>query len=228
MLFKGSLLTQASGSLGGITASHNRGGAYLRARTIPTNPNAPRQQDVRKFFSDIQVDWKRLTAAQVAAWRAYALSTPTVNALGAPIVLQANAMCARLGVPRLQAELSWSQGDAPSTPGLADFTAPTNIVASSTAITFTMTAADAWRSDPGAALLVYASFPVSDGVLFFKGPYKYIGRVLGALIPPSTAGNIQIPPDLAPNVFGKRFVRIFVTDAEQRLSTVFERPAAPI
>ncbi|KKM06452.1 hypothetical protein LCGC14_1743870, partial [marine sediment metagenome] len=47
MLFKSGLITQGSGSIGGLTASHNRGGMYFRARTIPTNPATSFQTVVR-------------------------------------------------------------------------------------------------------------------------------------------------------------------------------------
>ena len=38
MLFKSAAFTQASGSVGGLTFAHNRGGMYTRARSIPVNP----------------------------------------------------------------------------------------------------------------------------------------------------------------------------------------------
>ena len=51
MLFRGTHLTDASGSLSGVTYSHNRGGAYTRNRSIPVNPNTVQQQAVRNAFS---------------------------------------------------------------------------------------------------------------------------------------------------------------------------------
>ena len=50
MLFKPTIVASLSGSLGGITASHNRFGAYLRERVIPVNPGTQPQVIVRNAF----------------------------------------------------------------------------------------------------------------------------------------------------------------------------------
>jgi hypothetical protein len=83
MLFKSALITSASGSAGGLTASHNRGGQYFRARTVPTNPSSERQQTIRERFAYLSDYWSEtLTAAQRTGWSAYAPSVKLPNALG--------------------------------------------------------------------------------------------------------------------------------------------------
>ena len=39
-IMKTTIVGPLSGSFGGLTASHNRGGQYLRQRSTPTNPNS--------------------------------------------------------------------------------------------------------------------------------------------------------------------------------------------
>jgi len=54
MKFKSPILSQASGSIAGITFSHNRGGMYVRARAVPTNPGSPQQHRSEEHTSELQ------------------------------------------------------------------------------------------------------------------------------------------------------------------------------
>jgi hypothetical protein len=70
--FTSQIVAGASGSIRGLTASHNRGGQYFRGRTIPTNPNSVFQQAVRNNLSVLQTRFlSTLTAAQRLAWTTY-------------------------------------------------------------------------------------------------------------------------------------------------------------
>jgi hypothetical protein len=90
MLYSGSFLTRASGSLGTITASHNRGGQYLRARVTPADPQTQRQQDVRDAMSMVSEHFSvSLTPAEIETWIQYAAVVPRYNALGARITMTA-------------------------------------------------------------------------------------------------------------------------------------------
>lgn len=119
-LFKSSLLAQASGSLAGTVFSHNRGGQYMRNRSIPTNPSTARQASVREALSTLVYAWSNtLSEAQRTAWTAYADNTPVLNRLGDSIRLTGQQMFVRCGTVRLQAGLS-APTDGPTTPGLAE------------------------------------------------------------------------------------------------------------
>ena len=76
---------QKSGSKGNTTASRNKGGAYLRARATPTNPNTNRQQASRTIFGTQASAWNELTSVQRAQWDTYAETHTVKNALGADI-----------------------------------------------------------------------------------------------------------------------------------------------
>lgn len=76
-----------SGSIGGSTASHNKGGAYFRTRAIPTNPSTTAQLTRRASLATVSIAWRNLTNAQREAWENYARQNPTTDALGQAITL---------------------------------------------------------------------------------------------------------------------------------------------
>ena len=77
MLFQGPLISAASGSLGGLTASHNAGGNYLRARVVPTDPQSPRQVSLRQIVGTLSNRWvNTLSQLQRDAWETYAQNVP--------------------------------------------------------------------------------------------------------------------------------------------------------
>lgn len=220
MKYRGTHLTDASGSLAGVTYSHNRGGAYTRSRAIPVNPNTPEQQAVRSYFNDAQSSWSALTGAQRSAWDAYALATPVTNSIGASVNAGGKGMFTRSMVPRLQASLTQVSA-GPTISGLPPLTGPgiTSITASTGIMVITFTNSDTWATAVGGALLVYMSRGVSATINGFKGPYRFAGRILGAVSPPTSPANITSPFTLAA---GQRcFCRFAAVTADGRVSADF-------
>ncbi len=82
----GGIVGQISGSIAGTTYSHNKGGAYVRNRSIPTNPSSAAQLQRRADLATVSTDWQNLTAAQRQAWEEWARQNPIVNALGDSIL----------------------------------------------------------------------------------------------------------------------------------------------
>ena len=83
MKIKSAIITQASGSVGGFTAAHNQGGLYLRARSIPVNPQTPAQNLVRSFFGGLATRWRQtLTEQQREFWTIYGTTVEYTNPLG--------------------------------------------------------------------------------------------------------------------------------------------------
>jgi hypothetical protein len=169
MLIRFGLGGQLSGSVAGVVAGHNKGGQYLRNRSIPTNPNSSRQQTVRSAFATAALTWGNLTSGQRAAWEAYASQTPVLNRLGESITVsgfnmfvRTNAYLQGLGIALVTA--------APLTPGLSSIGTPTAIglsVASGASLVTT-------NADAGVTLgsLMQYGPPVSPGVTFYGGPYS--------------------------------------------------------
>lgn len=229
MLFKGLLATSLSGSIDGITASHNAGGAYFRARTVPTDPNSPAQQAVKAAMGTLSNRWEAvLTVAQRAAWASYAANVPLTNRLGDPINVSGLAMYVRSNLPRIVADPGLLAlpivDDGPTTFTLGQ--TPTNLVPTPAAAASTISVAftdvlgqNAWIGEDEAALIVQASRAQNDTIEFFKAPFRFATAFLGNTAIPLTS------PQVATNGFGevyvagqKVFIRARATFADGRLS----------
>ena len=216
MKFKSALLTQASGSIGGLTFSHNQGGLYTRARSIPTNPASSRQQIVRNAMPSAQVAWRALTESVRTEWRNYAQGTPIVNSLGDSIILSNLAMFLRQYVSRAQNGVAQIT-TAPPTPGLAELS-PVTVTRhlAQSAFDFAFNNGDAWATVVGGYMAVYQSAPFKAVNNFFKGPYRLAGHVAGAVVPPTSPFFVA---SLYPVESGQRFFfRVIAVDAEGRMS----------
>lgn len=221
MLFKSQLITQASGSVGGLTYSHNSGGLYTRARSIPTNPNSPQQATVRANMGALVNRWNAvLTDAQRDAWYVYAANVTVTNRLGDQVTISGPAHYTRSNQPRLQAGLS-AIDDAPEVFNLGEtgiVTGPVDAAADEIDVTFG--GGETWVNTDGDLLLVWCSRPQNNTVNFFKGPYRFAGSIAGdATTPPTSPTAIALP--FAAAAGNKVFFRTRVTRADGRLSDSF-------
>ena len=173
------IMTQMSGSVGGWTGSHNRGGLYFRGRAIPVNPNTAAQQRARTDFAIGVGAWAALTVAQRTAWNVYAAEQAWTDTLGDAI------------------QLSGQQAFVASTSallaaGLAQVTEPPVPNTRPEAVPITLWAieddAGAWSTNlaptafPGAAtdrVLVSIGRPIGPGRLYYGGPYRIGTSALG-------------------------------------------------
>lgn len=217
MLIRTGLGGQLSGSVGGVTAAHNRGGQYLRNRSIPVNPNTNRQQSVRAAFATATEAWKNLSAIQQGAWTSYANSTPVTNRLGESITLtghnmyvRTNAFLLGLGGTLLAV--------APSTPGQSTLGTGRVITASvATGVAFAVGAATA----DGLTLVSYGP-SISNGVSGFRGPYSVFA--VPTMTGTGFAATAQSFSRYGALVAGERRpFRIASIDSDGRLSDVFEQ-----
>lgn len=222
MLIKSGLVTQLSGSFGGLTGSHNSGGLYFRARAIPVNPNSVQQQAIRGFVASLTSHWlNTLSAAQRTAWQTYADNVPLMGPLGDPRVVPPLAHYVRSNVPRLQATFG-RLDDAPAIFNLGDFTNPSwsNLVAAADTFDTNFTEADDWVSEDGAIAIILSSRPQNPSINYFKGPYRLVGAIVGnSATPPTTpnSGNAAFGFDVGQRVF----FQFRVSRADGRLSLPF-------
>lgn len=109
---------QASGKVGGVVFSRNKGGSYIRNRTKPTNKNSQRQQERRAAFAEASQLWAtQATNDQRLGWDSWATSNPIKNRLGETIpntgrlaFIRVNAFLIGYGAqPRLNAPDGTSQ-----------------------------------------------------------------------------------------------------------------------
>jgi hypothetical protein len=226
MLVKGAF-TQISGSFGGLTGSHNRGGLYLRARTIPVDPNTIRQVTIRFAMQTLATRWRDvLTPAQRAGWSTYAANTPIVGPLGDPRDVGGFAMYCRGNIVRLQLTSSLSDiVDDAAVSGEPALTSPSGLaLVDSTGLIGGTLLADPWVDEDDAYLGIWASRPFSPGRNFWGGPWRLIGSVAGD----STTAPTTISVDWGA-VWGsvsagdKVNIRLRVVDAQARLSAALEQ-----
>jgi len=220
-LFKGLLVSKVSGSIGGITFSHNKGGPYFRSRATPTDPNSPQQQAVRAIVGQLSNHWiNTLTAAQRESWATYAANVTVLDPFGDPRYIPPLSHFVRSNTPRLQAGRA-RVDDAPTIFNTGDFTSPSFAVSEATQqVSVTFGDSDPWCDEDGSAMLIYGSRPQNPTINFFKGPYRFAGPIPGSsTLPPTTPQTIAIP--FAAIEGQKTFWRAIVTRADGRLSLSF-------
>lgn len=227
-LFKSHLVTQASGSVGGTTYSHTRSGLYMRARSIPVNPNTANQLAVRAALTTLVTVWTQtLTPARRAAWDLYAANTPVVNALGDPINLSGQNWFIAANTPRIQSNTKIPTTpispiyDAPTVFDRGAFDSPTYVASEAAGITVSFNAADTWNQAAG-AMFVYQGRPQNPSRNFYKGPFRLIAAFDGST-PATSPINISAATVALlgyPFVVGQNLsVRFVVSQADCRLSS---------
>jgi hypothetical protein len=221
VLFKPTLGTQLSGSLGGIVASHNAGGAYFRARTTPVNPNTTFQQVVRAAFANLASIWTgTLTQAQRDAWDVYADNVKVTNRIGEQVNISGIAHFTRSNVARIQ--FGHARVDDGPTEfnlgGMAIVSLDTYSGATQTGnFNFnTSGLSDPWANEAGGFMFLFLSRPQNPGINYFRGPYRAIASVTGDPVPPVSPSVTGVPFAITE---GQRlFGRAIASTADGRLS----------
>ena len=219
MLYKASLAGEMRGSLGGVTASRNRSGTYLRQRAKPVNPNTPLQNAARVRMQNLSIDWTQtLTQAERDAWDEYAANVLGLNKLGDSInytginwYVSSNAFALQCGISRIDA--------APTTFERAQ--APEGLVVTaseaSQELSVTFDTLEAWVNEDDAAMGVFMGLPQNAARNFFNGPFRFAGAILGdATTPPTSPQTIAVPFPIAAGQ--KLFVECKVLRADGRTS----------
>lgn len=179
MKFLSTVYGSASGSVGGLTYSRNRGGMYARTRTIPSNPATEFQGVARENMATAVSSWtNELTPAQRTAWAAYATATPTVDALGQQLILSGQQMFIRTFTMRMLAS-NGAVLDGPTMSGLGNtpqFDEDPTIDASTQLISVAAFAPVVGAAD---TLSVYASRPVPQSRTAAHEPRRFQGSIVG-------------------------------------------------
>lgn len=185
----GPMVTEARGSIGGTVFARNRGGAYIRARTVGVNPQTTRQTAIRALLGDLASYWSStLTAAQRAAWNLYAANVPLINSLGEPRNVSGQNMFIRTN------SLVQDCGGALLTAAPTIFTVgPTvtpAITVDAAADTFDVTGLGGFTNPAAGTYFLWSvGRPQNAGVNFYKAPFQ---KAYGDLV--VTPGN---PPPIA-------------------------------
>lgn len=177
---------QRSGKQGGIVWSHNRSGAYVRARSIPVNPNTARQVAVRNAVRSISIAWQiTLSQAQRDAWDVYADNVTWLNPLGQTIKLTGLNHFIRSNSPRVISGIARIDA-APVIFNIATADLALAATASEATQDYTINGdpAGAWIGEADAWQFYYAGLPQNASRNYFGGPYRFLTAVPGAGPPP--------------------------------------------
>lgn len=219
MLIRFGLGGQISGSVAGVVAGHNKGGQYLRNRSIPTNPRSERQQTVRAAFGAAAITWRNLTGGQKAAWEGYANQTPLLNRIGESITVSGFNMYVRVAAYSGGIGISVSP-IAPIEPGLSTIGVVTSAsLSAADGMTLVTSGADATLTN--GCLLQYGP-ALSPGVSFFNGPYSLFA--IDSMLGTGFVDVAQVTPGRygLPLVGERRPIRVRAMDASGRLSDTFQ------
>lgn len=93
MKFISSLLASASGSVAGSTYSRNASGAYIRNRSVPTNPNTLSQQAARASFGSGSGVWRSLNTVSKQTFADQVVNYPYVDKLGQSKTYTPSQLC---------------------------------------------------------------------------------------------------------------------------------------
>jgi len=219
--YKGVIVDQLAGSMGGLTASRNQYGGYFRQRVVPVNPNTPFQQAIKQAASECaNAYFNVLTDAQRSAWETYAANTSltgkdgnSLTVKGPQMYNRTNVAAIAVGLPRIDS--------APTLFYLAptpDITSCVITVPTAGSLVFDDQAA--WCSEDNAYMLLYLSRPQNGTLNFYKGPYRHVGAIAGDSGAPITSPQAFTSP--FPYTAGQRgFLFARVRRADGRVSDPF-------
>lgn len=168
---------QRSGSIGATVYSHNRFGAYIRARSIPVNPNTDRQVAARNAVRALAILWETtLTQAQRDAWNVYAANVGWTNKFGDAVNLTGLNHYVRCNAPRLPYSLARIDvAPAVQDIGIAELALSATASEATQDLTIDGDPAGDWIADPGANQFYLVGIPQNPGIAFFGGPFRATG-----------------------------------------------------
>jgi hypothetical protein len=175
----GLLSSAASGKLGGIVASHNRGGQYFRHHSIPTQPRTPAQRAVRNQLAGFSSAFKALSAANVAGWNALGATVTlksklgtTYHPTGQQLFVSCNKHLAEIGITTMIS----TAPSVPTIPAITGFTVTNVGTISSPATVSSMAWSASGASQANFGLVAKATSVMSTGRTFAgKSLYRLIG-----------------------------------------------------
>jgi len=194
----GAGIIQMTGSVAGSTFARNRYGNYIRARTVPIDPNTREQQKVRGSMSFLTTRWSQtLTANQRTAWGVYAANVVMKNRLGEACYLSGFNHFTRSNMLLVQSDLpTVDNGPVIFELPAQDATLSINASQIDEEIEVEFDNTMDWAKETGAYMFVFQGSPQNAQRNFFAGPWRLLGQIPGNdITPPSVpaAFNIVFP-----------------------------------
>lgn len=177
----GALVVDGRGKIGGHVASKNRGGAYLRTKVTPVNPNTSAQSASRNRLTTLSQSWRGLTAAQRATFNAAVgdfsktdIFGDVKNPSGFNLYQRLNNNLSNIGVAAINVAPLASAVDTVSIGAL------TIDVGAGDAMTLALSAS----VPAGTSLQIWATPGLSPGVNFVKSEYRLLQVAAAAATSP--------------------------------------------
>lgn len=165
----GMMMTDARGKLGGQVFSKNRGGAYVRTKVTPSNPQTLAQSVVRANLSTISQAWNALSVSQIANWNTAVDNWKSTDIFGDIKIPSGKNLFTKLNVNLL------NTSRAP----ILDVPEKENVVISPTVTVSYDATADTWNvvglgTVPGVVYQVEATPAVPNGVSYVKNRFRVV------------------------------------------------------
>lgn len=203
------IVSQMSGKLNGSVFAKNRGGAYIRTKVTPVNPQSTAQMAVRAALTSLSQSWRGLTADQRAAWNAAVSNFTSTDIFGdiktpsgINLYNKLNLNLDNIGVSPIS---------TPPAPVSVGFFSALSIAADASAgtvaATFTAEGASA-----GQTVVVEATPCVSAGKDFVKSEYRVVGNFPGNSTSPQALGAMIVAKFGTMTAGKKVFVRLKFVD----------------
>jgi hypothetical protein len=215
----GAMMTDARGKLGGHVFSKNRGGAYLRTKVTPSNPQTEAQVSQRALLSQFSQNWRTLTEAQRLAWSAVVPQYATTNVFGDLVNPSGSNLYTRLNI-----NAAIAGGSAISTPPLplGTATASNLVVTADVSDGSVELAFDPATVPTGQVMVVEATPQLSPGIDNANSQFRQI-----AVLPAATASGADVAADYIAKFGGLtagrkmmvrvKFIRIATGEVSQSL-----------
>jgi hypothetical protein len=227
MKYLSPVYTQASGSIGGLTYSHNRFGNYTRSRVTPVNPSSSRQQGIRNIFQALAEWWNsQLSAAERAAWNLYASNVTFKDKMGQDIYLTGfNHFIRSNTVNLLNGGTVIEAGPTTFTYAETDETIVPTISEASQQISLAFNTGLDWVGEDGAMMQIAMSKPQNASKNFIDPVFRVAGFIDGDSGSPPTSPQAATVP-FAVTEDQQVIVQCRVLRADGRLSPPFRATAS--
>jgi len=168
------LISEMRNKLNGSVFARNRGGAYLRNKVTPTNPQTIAQVQARSLLTSFSQSWRSLTEEQRAAWSSVVNQWARTDVFGDVVQPSGSALYIRLNI-----NISLAGGSVLNTPptpigadALTDLSFTANSVDNEIILTFAPASVPADHS-----MYIEATPQLSPGISNANSQYRYIATL---------------------------------------------------
>lgn len=172
----GAIVVDGRGKLGGHVFSKNKGGAYVRTKVVPSNPQTTSQSAMRAALTLLSQGWRALTVDQRNSWNSAVGNFQKINALGDAHIINGNSLYVGLNLNLLQVAASQiTSAPQPTAVGVCGLISVTADVSDGT-----IECAFAPTVPSVTAVVVWATAPLSAGVNSPGSRFRIIGSLPAA------------------------------------------------